>query len=215
MTERGPRVRGRPTLPTLVPDGTADFRSHAPAAVAFSHRPGRPSAPRSVGGWEVGLLVFMALLYLAGVYINPGFFGSGDAVSLGPARHRPLRRDGGRHDLRHRQQGPRPLGRLDPRPGRHASSRSPSPRPISTSASAGARSSRSPPALAIGLLNGLLVTVLLVPSFIATLTMLFIGRGLVLGLTGGKTIAYEQKAASTPGSSRSARPTRSASTTRS
>src|SRR3546814_6577990 len=35
-------------------------------------------------------------------------------------------------------------------------------------------------------------------SFIATLTMLFIGRGLVLGLTGGKTIAYDAKAAGSP-----------------
>ena len=48
--------------------------------------------------------------------------------------------------------------------------------------------------LAVGLINGVLVTWLKVPSFIATLTMLFIGRGLVLGLTGGKTIAYEVKA---------------------
>ena len=48
--------------------------------------------------------------------------------------------------------------------------------------------------LPIGLINGVLVTWLKVPAFIATLTMLFIGRGLVLGLTGGKTIAYEVKA---------------------
>jgi hypothetical protein len=47
--------------------------------------------------------------------------------------------------------------------------------------------------LAIGVINGYLVTTLRVPAFIATLTMLFIGRGLVLGLTGGKTISYEQK----------------------
>ena len=33
------------------------------------------------------------------------------------------------------------------------------------------------------------------PSFIATLTMLFIGRGFVLGLTGGQSILYPQKAA--------------------
>ena len=46
----------------------------------------------------------------------------------------------------------------------------------------------------IGLVNGLLVTVLRVPAFIATLTMLLIGRGLVLGLTGGKNIAYPAKA---------------------
>ena len=36
----------------------------------------------------------------------------------------------------------------------------------------------------------MLVTVLRVPAFIATLTMLLIGRGIVLGLTGGKNIAY-------------------------
>ena len=31
------------------------------------------------GGWEVGLLVMMALLYLVGAFINPNFFGSADA----------------------------------------------------------------------------------------------------------------------------------------
>ena len=48
--------------------------------------------------------------------------------------------------------------------------------------------------LAIGLINGFLVTFLEVPAFIATLTMLFIGRGVILGLTGGKNIAFEIKA---------------------
>ena len=48
--------------------------------------------------------------------------------------------------------------------------------------------------LTIGLINGILVTVLEVPAFIATLTMLFIGRGVILGLTGGKNIAFEIKA---------------------
>jgi ribose transport system permease protein len=48
--------------------------------------------------------------------------------------------------------------------------------------------------LAIGLINGILVTILEVPAFIATLTMLFIGRGVILGLTGGKNIAFEIKA---------------------
>ena len=52
--------------------------------------------------------------------------------------------------------------------------------------------------LAIGLINGVLVTVLEVPAFIATLTMLFIGRGVILGLTGGKNIAFEIKAAALP-----------------
>ena len=50
----------------------------------------------------------------------------------------------------------------------------------------------------IGLINGFMVTVLEVPAFIATLTMLFIGRGIILGLTGGKNIAFEIKAASYP-----------------
>ncbi len=49
--------------------------------------------------------------------------------------------------------------------------------------------------LLIGLLNGALVTVLRVPAFIATLTMLFIGRGFVLGLTGGQNIAYRGQVA--------------------
>ena len=46
----------------------------------------------------------------------------------------------------------------------------------------------------IGLINGILVTILRVPAFIATLTMLFIGRGFVLGLTGGQSILYPVKA---------------------
>ncbi len=52
--------------------------------------------------------------------------------------------------------------------------------------------------LAIGLINGFMVTVLEVPAFIATLTMLFIGRGVILGLTGGKNIAFEIKAGDYP-----------------
>src|SRR5262245_2337399 len=47
---------------------------------------------------------------------------------------------------------------------------------------------------AIGLVNGVLVTICRVPAFIATLTMLLIGRGLVLGLTVGKNISYPAKA---------------------
>ena len=50
----------------------------------------------------------------------------------------------------------------------------------------------------IGLVNGVLVTVLKVPAFIATLTMLLIGRGFVLGLTGGKNIAFGPKAREYP-----------------
>src|SRR5690606_31608451 len=46
----------------------------------------------------------------------------------------------------------------------------------------------------IGLINGTLVTFLRVPAFIATLTMLLIGRGFILGLTGGRSILYPLKA---------------------
>ena len=48
--------------------------------------------------------------------------------------------------------------------------------------------------LGVGLVNGLLVTWLQVPTFIATLSTLFIGRGLVLGMTGGKNIGFAVKA---------------------
>ncbi len=43
--------------------------------------------------------------------------------------------------------------------------------------------------LAVGVINGLLVTRLMLPPFIATLGMLGVARGLVLLLTGAKTIA--------------------------
>ena len=69
--------------------------------------------------------------------------------------------------------------------------------------------------LPIGVINGVLVTVLEVPAFIATLTMLFIGRGVLLGLTGGKNIAFDIKAQHSPIFSGSAKTTRWASTTRS
>jgi ribose transport system permease protein len=46
----------------------------------------------------------------------------------------------------------------------------------------------------IGFINGILVTILRVPAFIATLTMLLIGRGFVLGLTGGQLIGFRIKA---------------------
>ena len=54
------------------------------------------------------------------------------------------------------------------------------------------------PHLESGQINGVLVTILKVPSFIATLTMLLIGRGIILGLTGGKSIGYAVKAREYP-----------------
>jgi ribose transport system permease protein len=158
-------------------------------AAAVSIRP--PSS--FVGGWEAGLLVLMALLYLGGALINPAFFGSSDALLA-------LMRDSARY-------GVMAVGMtfvivnkdIDLSVG-------------STYGLVGVAFSIifSPThydmgltfaflfclalGTAIGLTNGLLVTMLKVPAFIATLTMLLIGRGLVLGLTGGKNIAYPGKA---------------------
>jgi ribose transport system permease protein len=147
-----------------------------------------------IGGWEVGLLIMMALLYFVGALINPKFFVSPDAFQA-------LLRDTARYavmavgmtfvivnkdldlsvgstfglagvvfayifDPNHYDLGVFPA--------------------ILVCLALGA---------GIGLVNGLLVTALRVPSFIATLTMLFIGRGFVLGLTSGQSILYPQKAA--------------------
>lgn len=162
----------------------------------------RPPSPRSlphlpnqlVGGWEAGLLAFMALLYLAGVVINPAFFGTTDAVSA-------VLRDTARF-------GVMAVGMTFVIVNRDLD--------LSVGSTLGLVAvafsilfapthfdlGAGPAALiclglglAIGLVNGVLVALLRVPPFIATLTMLFIGRGLVLGLTGGKTIAYDTKAA--------------------
>ncbi len=146
-----------------------------------------------VGGWEVGLLGLMALLYFAGAMINPGFFGTSEAFHA-------LLRDSARfgviavgmtfviankdldlsvgstlgligvvfsyvYDPNHYDLGIVPA--------------------VIICVLAGA---------AVGLVNGVLVTILKVPAFIATLTMLLIGRGVVLGLTGGRSILYPIKA---------------------
>lgn len=156
-------------------------------------QPGRKLPIQLVGGWEVGLLVFMALLYAWAATINPVFFGSAEALHA-------LLRDSARfgviavgmtfviankdldlsvgstlgvvgvvfsfaYDPNHYDLGVIPA--------------------ILASLAAGT---------AIGLINGVLVTLLRVPAFIATLTMLLIGRGIVLGLTGGRSILYPIKA---------------------
>ena len=162
-------------------------------SVGSDHALGRRPS-QLIGGWEVGLLIMMALLYIVGAFINPKFFVSPDAFQA-------LLRDTARYAVM-------AVGMtfviankdLDLSVG-------------STFGLVGVVFAYifDPnfydlgvvPAILIclvlgtiiGLLNGVLVTILRVPSFIATLTMLFIGRGFVLGLTSGQSILYPAKAA--------------------
>src|SRR6185295_12295342 len=146
------------------------------------------------GSWEIGLLAMIGLLYIVGAFLNPNFFASTDALQA-------LLRDTSRYAVM-------AVGMtfvivnkdLDLSVG-------------STFGLVGVAFAYMfdpnhydlgvVPAIivclllgtVIGLINGLLVTVLRVPAFIATLTILLIGRGFVLGLTGGQSILYPDKAA--------------------
>ncbi|MDL2410130.1 ABC transporter permease [Rhizobium calliandrae] len=149
--------------------------------------------PQLAGGWEAGLLIFLAILYLGGAILNPAFFGSTEALHA-------LLRDTSRVGII-------AVGMtfviankdLDLSVG-------------STYGLVAVVFARlfAPSFLdfdvvtsvilclvlgtMIGLLNGVLVTILKVPAFIATLTMLFIGRGFVLAFTQGQAIYYSDKA---------------------
>ncbi|HET9019122.1 MAG TPA: ABC transporter permease [Acetobacteraceae bacterium] len=146
------------------------------------------------GGWEVGLLLFMAVLYAIGAFINPAFFGTTDALSA-------VLRDTARY-------GVMAVGMTFVIVNKELDLSVGSTLGLSATlfsilydshhydTSAGwAIFGALAGGLLIGLINGVLVTRLNVPAFIATLTMLFIGRGIVLGLTGGQTISYGEKAA--------------------
>lgn len=154
---------------------------------------GRP--PNTMfGGWEVGLLVMMALLYVAGAALNPTFFGSTDALQA-------LLRDSARYAVM-------AVGMTFVIAAKDID--------LSVGSTYGliavvfsvcfhdanlglgvfeAIAACLVLGALIGLTNGMLVTFLRVPAFIATLTMLLIGRGFILGLTGGKSVLYPGKAA--------------------
>jgi ribose transport system permease protein len=150
------------------------------------------------GAWEVGLIVFMLLLYLLGTYINPRFFGSSAAFSS-------ILRDTARY-------GVMAVGMSFVIVNKDLD--------LSVGSLYGLTATVFSVAfsdayfgislgwavfwalfvgLSVGLINGVLVTMLGVPAFIATLTMLFIGRGFVTGLSGGKTISFLEKAKEEPG----------------
>lgn len=170
---------------------TAEETAAAPA-------PLRKRLPSDLfGGWEVGLLVFMVLLYLLATWINPKFFGSGDALQS-------VLRDAARF-------GVMAVGMsfvivnkdLDLSVGSiYGLTATVFSITYSTSYADGTLLSAVLWSLAVGLtvgaINGTLVTYLKVPAFIATLTMLFIGRGFVTGLSGGKTISFLEKADADP-----------------
>jgi ribose transport system permease protein len=168
----------------------------APTTDASVRDMGR-EAPLLFGGWEVGLLVIMGILYAGGLYLNPAFFGSTDAIFS-------VLRDASRY-------GVLAIGMTFVIVNKELD--------LSVGSTFGLTATIfgmvfAPTyfdmgiwtavgwclvmGLMIGLINGFMVTVLEVPAFIATLTMLFIGRGIILGLTGGKNIAFEIKAASAP-----------------
>ncbi|MEQ1901438.1 MAG: ABC transporter permease [Devosia sp.] len=145
------------------------------------------------GGWEIGLVLLMIGLYAIGAFINPTFFGGTDAFQA-------LLRDTARYAVMAvgmtfviaNKDLDLSVGSIfgligvvfayvfDPNHYDMGVVEG-----IAICLFLGA---------VIGLLNGVLVTILRVPAFIATLTMLFIGRGLILGLTGGQSILYPGKA---------------------
>jgi ribose transport system permease protein len=141
------------------------------------------------GGWEIGLLVLMLLLYAVGAWINPDFFGSTDALSA-------LLRDASRY-------GVMAVGmtyvivckELDLSVGSIFGLVAVTFAIIYDPARLGlpvgwALFGAVVVGLLFGMVNAVLVAQLRVPAFIATLSMLFIGRGLVLGVTGGQTISF-------------------------
>jgi ribose transport system permease protein len=157
-----------------------------------------PAPPRKrlpltlAGGWEVGVLLFMVVLYLVAAIINPKFFGSGDATAS-------VLRDAARYGVMAVGMSFVIINKdldlsvgsiyglvatvfsINYSPAHWDSSLF---QALTWAIAAG---------LLVGLFNGVLVTVLKVPAFIATLTVLFIGRGFVTGLSQGKTISYLKK----------------------
>jgi ribose transport system permease protein len=144
------------------------------------------------GSWEFGLIVFMAVLYLVGTWINPAFFGNATALAS-------VLRDASRFGVMAVGMSFVIINRdLDLSVGSTLGLVA-----VVFALAVAPSFYDLPPwigvvvclalGLLIGLINGVLVTYLRVPSFIATLTMLFVGRGLVLGLTGGQNIAFASK----------------------
>ncbi len=150
-----------------------------------------------VGGWEAGLLSLLIVLYLGGAIVNPAFFGSTEAFHA-------ILRDTSRVAII-------AVGMtfvivnkdIDLSVGSTYGlvavvfARLFAPSFLNLDVVTSVVLCLLLGAL-IGFLNGVLVTILKAPAFIATLTMLFIGRGFVLALTHGQSIYYPAKAKDFP-----------------
>src|SRR5262247_2493287 len=145
---------------------------------------------RIFGSWEFGLIVFMVVLYLVGIWITPNFFGNASALAS-------VLRDAARFGVMAVGMSFVIINRdLDLSIGSTLGLVS-----VVFAITIGPTFYDLSPWIgvavavgsAIGLVNGVLVTYLRVPAFIATLTTLFVGRGLVLGLTGGQNIGFAAK----------------------
>jgi ribose transport system permease protein len=158
-----------------------------------SGAPRRRLPAQLIGGWEIGLLVLIAVLFVGGAVVNPAFFGTGDglhAVLRDTARYAVLAV--GMTFVIVNKDIDLSVGSTFGLVGVIFSllfspdfyDLGPIPATIAALVLG----------VFIGLINGVLVTILKVPAFIATLTMLLIGRGFVLGLTSGKAIGYPIKA---------------------
>lgn len=152
---------------------------------------------RAIGAWELGVLGFMAILYGVGVYINPTFFSDASALTgtLRDAARYGVMAVGMSFVIINKDLDlsvgstmglTAVIFSLLYAPGFYDFSATSA---VLVCLAAGT---------VIGVINGVLVTYLRVPAFIATLTMLLVGRGLVLGFSGGKNIGYAEKAMPDP-----------------
>ncbi len=146
-----------------------------------------------LGTWELGVVAFMVVLYLGGIYINPKFFGDASALisTLRDASRFGVMAVGMSFVIINRDFDLSVGSTMGLSAGVFSILYAPDFYGTSAWFAAGVSMVLGG---TIGLINGLLVTYLRIPAFIATLTMLFIGRGLLLGITSGRAIGYADHA---------------------
>lgn len=145
------------------------------------------------GGWEIGLLVMLSMLFAVGASINPTFFTSGDALHalLRDASRFAVMAVGMTFVIANKDLDLSVGSTLGLTAVMFSVVFDPNRMDMGVGA---AIAITLVVGTTIGLVNGLLVTLLKVPAFIATLTMLLVGRGMILGMTSGRSILYPLKA---------------------